>query len=178
MRSRFRREPPAPADVVARAGLGRGEKPLAAARATDGRWLLATRDALVLLAPAEGAAARVRLPWTEVESADWAQDEDRLRVAEVGELGRPRRVHELTVDEPGELLAVLRERVTASIVLQRRVVGERPPGAQRRRPAGAQQQRRPHLVLRARSRALPGRPGGAALAERGVRAAAEELGLG
>ncbi|MGA9747580.1 MAG: hypothetical protein WBQ50_09030 [Nocardioides sp.] len=178
MRSRFRREPPAPADVVARAGLGRGERPLAAARATDGRWLLATRDALVLLAPAEGAAAPVRLPWTEVESADWAQDEDRLRVAEVGELGRPRRVHELTVEEPGELLAVLRERVTASIVLQRRVVVSGRLGLNvvaRRAPNSNDDLTWSYQLDPGLS---PDDPEVRALAERGVRAAAEELGLG
>jgi hypothetical protein len=129
------RTAPAPADVVARAGLARGEKVLAAARSEDGTWALGTRDALVLL-PAEQAGP-TRIPWERVQAADWSRDDDRLRVSEVGEYGRPRPVHELVLAEPGLLLQLVRERVTASVVVQRRVevasgrgltvVGRRPP---------------------------------------------------
>ncbi len=129
------RTAPAPADVVARAGLARGEKVLAAARSEDGTWALGTRDALVLL-PAEEAGP-TRVPWERVQAADWSRDDDRLRVSEVGEYGRPRPVHELVLAEPGLLLQLVRERVTASVVVQRRVevasgrgltvVGRRPP---------------------------------------------------
>ncbi len=178
MRSRFRREPPAPAEVVARAALARGEKPLAGASADDGTWLLATRDSLVIVAPVEAADAPVRLPWTQVESADWNQDEDRLRILEVGQFGEPRRVHEHTIDQPGQLLAVLRERVTASIVLQRRVVVRGTQGLNvvaRRAPNSDDD-------LTWSYELDPGLsaddPEVRAMAERGVRAAAEELGLG
>jgi hypothetical protein len=131
------RTAPAPADVVARAGLSRGEKVLAAARSEDGTWALGTRDALVVLPPEEQAAGHTRIPWEHVQSADWSRDDDRLRVSEVGEYGRPRPVHELVLAEPGLLLQLVRERVTASVVVQRRVevtagrgltvVGRRPP---------------------------------------------------
>jgi len=114
------RTAPAPADVVARAGLARGEKVLAAARSEDGTWVLGTRDALVLLPHGE-AALPTRIAWEHVQAADWSRDDDRLRVSEVGEYGRPRPVHEVVLEEPGLLLQLVRERVTASVVLQRRV---------------------------------------------------------
>jgi hypothetical protein len=98
---------------------------LASASTTDGTWLLGTRDALVLVGPAsvgERSAGTTRLPWERVETADWDRDIDRLRVAEVGEFGKVRSVHTFTVRDPGRLLQLVRERVTASVVVQRRVV--------------------------------------------------------
>jgi hypothetical protein len=123
-----------PADVLARAALPRGERVLVSAAAEDGGWLLATRDALLVV----GATGSRRVPWQDVETADWDRDAGRLRVVEVGDFGRPRPVHEFALAEPGLLLATVRERVTASVVLQRRaavsgrlgltVVARRPPG--------------------------------------------------
>jgi hypothetical protein len=128
MRRLFERGPGAPDDVVARAGLPRGDKVLAATRAVDGTWLLGTRAALVLVPAADGGPVApeaerpaTTIPWEQVEAADWSRDDDRLRVSEVGVFGRARPVHELTLDDPGTLLAMVRERVTASVVLQRRV---------------------------------------------------------
>jgi hypothetical protein len=109
-----------PVDVLGRADLPRGDKVLAHTEAADGSWLLGTRDALVLV-PGDAATASVRLPWEQVETADWDRDEERLRVAEVGEFGRPRRVHEVRIADPGRLLQLVRERVTASVLLQRRI---------------------------------------------------------
>ena len=106
-----------PPDVVERAGLGRGERALAHAATTDGSWLLGTRDALVIVEPAE----TIRVPWERVETADWNREEELLRVAEVGEFGQVRPVHSFTVPDPGRLLPMVRERVTASVLLQRRV---------------------------------------------------------
>lgn len=119
MRSPLRRGAPVPADAVARAGLPRGDKVLAAAAAADGTWLLGTRDLLVIVPAGEPAT---RIPWERVETADWDRDEERLRVARVAEFGQVRPVHEYTVAEPGLLLAMIRERVTASVLLQRRVL--------------------------------------------------------
>ena len=59
-----------------------------------------------------------------VETADWDRDEERLRVAEVGEFGHVRPVHTFTVTDPGRLLQMVRERVTASVLVQRRVTVE------------------------------------------------------
>ena len=121
MRAPFPRAAKVPADVLGRAGLPRGARVLAHTQAADGSWLLGTRDALVLV-PGDEAGVSVRLPWEQVETADWDRDEERLRVAEVGEFGRPRTVHEVTIADPGRLLQLVRERVTASVLLQRRIV--------------------------------------------------------
>lgn len=90
-----------------------GEKVLAWAETGDGEVVAGTRDALYL----DGA----RLPWEQVESADWDREHERLRVSEVGTWGEPRPVHTFTLTEPGNLLVLVRERVTASVVLQRHV---------------------------------------------------------
>lgn len=169
------RTAPAPADVVARAGLSRGEKVLAGARSANGTWVLGTRDALVLL-PGEEAAGPTRITWEQVQAADWSRDDDRLRVSEVGEFGRPRPVHEVVLDEPELLLQLVRERVTASVVLQRRVevadgrgltvVARRPP---RGDDVAWAYELDPGLD--------PDDPAVRAAADAGIRSAAEELGL-
>jgi hypothetical protein len=169
----------APADVVARAGLARGDKVLSAARADDGTWLVASRAALVLVPPA-GAAADdtvTTLPWQEIESAGWNRDDDRFRVSEVGEYGRPRARHAFTLHEASELLAVVRERVTASVVLQRRVAvrGRRGLTVVARRAPNTDAALTWSYELDAGLD--PDDPEVRDLAERGLRAAAEELGL-
>jgi hypothetical protein len=114
---------------------------LAAARAADGTWLVGTRDALVLLASAPGGPVPVetRIPWERLEGADWARDESRLRLSEVGSFGEPRPTYSFRMPEaePTALLQLIRERVTASVVLQRghvvaakrgfKVIGRRSP---------------------------------------------------
>jgi hypothetical protein len=107
-----------PAGVRERARLSRGERVLAGAVTGDDTWLVGTRDALVIVT----ADDSTRVPWERVETADWAREQERLRVAEVGEFGQPRPVHTFTVTEPRRLLQLVRERVTASVVMQRRVV--------------------------------------------------------
>ncbi|WP_220451179.1 hypothetical protein [Nocardioides dongkuii] len=103
---RFRRTP-APLAV------GAGERLLAWAETADGA-VGGTRDALYL---PDGT----RLPWEEVEAADWDLEGSVLTVTEVGSWGELRRRHRLEVEEPGRLLELVRERVTASVVLQRHV---------------------------------------------------------
>jgi hypothetical protein len=115
-----------PPEVLVRAGLGRAERVLAAAATEDGRWLLGTRDTFVVVDPADRAAEALHLPWERVESADWDRDEDRLRVSEVADFGLPRPVHVFALPEAPRLLQLVRERVTASVLLQRRVtLGDR-----------------------------------------------------
>ncbi len=129
------RRPSVPAEVLERAGLARAEKVLAFAQAHDGSWVLGTRSALVLVT----AEARVTMPWEEVEDAAWNLEEGRLRVTGVGEYGRPRPSFTVEMDEPALLLQLVRERVTASIVLQRRVPVRGRQGVTvigRRSPAG------------------------------------------
>jgi hypothetical protein len=93
--------------------VAKGESVLAWAEATDGTVVAGSRDALYL--------GDRRLAWEKVEAADWDRDEDRLRVSEVGTWGESRVEHALTFDDPGRLLELVRERVTASVVLQRHV---------------------------------------------------------
>ena len=95
-----------------------GEKLLAWAESSTGP-VGGTRDALYV----PGA----RVPWEQVESADWDLETTTLRVSEVGSWGLVRPVHLLVIEQPGRLLELVRERVTSSVVLQRHVavVGNR-----------------------------------------------------
>ncbi|HET6654561.1 MAG TPA: hypothetical protein VFH10_18125 [Nocardioides sp.] len=200
MRRLFSRAPDVPADVVARAGLPRGTKVLAAAGDRAGTWLLGTRDHLVVVpgspvvepgspvvepgspvvepgSPVVEPVETRHIPWEQVESAEWRRDDDRLRVSEVGEYGRPRPVHEYVIDDPGQLLAFVRERVTASVVLQRRVVVRERRGltvVARRAPGGTGDLTWAYELDEGLD---PDDPVVREMAERGVRTAAEELGL-
>jgi hypothetical protein len=169
----FSRAPAAPDDVVSRAGLPRGTRVLAAAGDRAGTWLLGTRDQLVVV----GSTETRRIPWERVESAEWRRDDDRLRVSEVGDFGLPRPVHEFVIDDPGLLLAFVRERVTASVVLQRRVVVRDRRGltvVARRAPRGTGELTWSYELDEGLD---PDDPDVRDLAARGVRTAAEELGL-
>ena len=117
-----------------RIDLGAGERLLAWAEAGAGGVAGGTRQAFYLSTPGEDP---VRVPWEGVEAAEWDSDRSTLQVAEVGSWGEQRVVHEIVLEVPGDLLPLVRERVTASIVLQRhipvtgrhglRVIGRRPP---------------------------------------------------
>jgi len=130
----FERRGGPPADVVARADLPRGEKPLAHGRSTDGSWVLGTRRFLVLLS----TDLERTIPWEQVEDAAWDQDTSRLEVTEIGVYGEQRPAYAFEMEYPARLLQLVRERVTASIVLQRwvavrgkqglTVIGRRSPG--------------------------------------------------
>jgi hypothetical protein len=102
----------------------RGERLLASAEA-DGVHLGGTRDAFYIAAPRAGASFELvettRIPWEEVEAADWDLETSVLRVSEVGSWGESRPEHRFTIAQPGRLLELVRERVTASVVLQRHV---------------------------------------------------------
>jgi hypothetical protein len=96
-----------------------GEKVLAWAESSSGEVVAGTRDALYVAS--SGSQIETRLPWEQVEAADWDRDTSRLRISEVGSWGQERPEHTLTIEEPGRLLELVRERVTASVVLQRHV---------------------------------------------------------
>ena len=110
-----------------------GEKVLAWASA-EGEVVAGTRAALYL-------PGGVRIPWEQVEAADWDLDSETLRVSEVGSWGEPRPTHSVVLTDPGRLLELVRERVTASVVLQRhvpirgrrglRVIARRAPAGER-----------------------------------------------
>jgi hypothetical protein len=115
--------------------VGPGEKVLAAATGDDGTVLAGTRDAFYVVA---GGETR-RVPWEQVEAADWDRDTDTFRLSEVGSWGEERPVHTATLTDPGRLLELVRERVTASVVLQRHVTLGRRRGLRviaRRAPSG------------------------------------------
>ncbi|HET7385868.1 MAG TPA: hypothetical protein VFJ19_04305 [Nocardioidaceae bacterium] len=165
-------KPVAPRAVVDAAGLPRSERPLAAAQAEDGTWLLGTRDALVLVVSGQDS---MRIPWERLESAEWERDEERLQIIEVADFGRPRPVRTYVLRDPGQMLALVRERVTASVVLQRRVVVARRKGLTviaRRPPAGGAIT----WAYRFDPGVEPDDPEVRRIAEEGLRAAAEELG--
>ena len=171
----FRRLTGIPAEVVSRAGLGAGEKVLASAVATDETWLLGSRLALYVVPPAPGESRRI--PWEQVERADWQKDSERLVVAEVGRFGEVRPEHRFTIEHPGALLPFVRERVTASVVLQRRVTVAGRKGffvIARRPPDGVGEIT---WAFEYDNGVDPADPAVSQLAEQGLRAAAEELGL-
>jgi hypothetical protein len=62
-----------------------------------------------------------RIPWEQVEAADWDLETETMRVSEVGTWGEVRPAHTFALSEPARLLQLVRERVTASVVLQRHV---------------------------------------------------------
>ena len=90
-----------------------GERVLAWTEASTGELLAGTREALYL--------PGVRLGWEDVEAADWDRDTEEFRVAEVGRWGEPRVEHRYPISEPRRLLELVRERVTASVLLVRHV---------------------------------------------------------
>lgn len=116
--------------------VGPGERALAWCRTDDDRVLVGTRDALYVAGEAADDAPQ-RISWERVEAADWDNESDVLRVSLVGSWGEQRVEHALVLVEPGRLLELVRERVTASVVLQRhvalagrrglRVIGRRAP---------------------------------------------------
>lgn len=102
-----------PKDVKDLLSLERGERTLAWASDAEGRWYVGSDRALHL--PSQ--AGYRRLPWEQVERADWHRDDGRLSVVEVAEWGEPEQRTIVTVDEAGDLLELLRERVTKSVVV-------------------------------------------------------------
>lgn len=106
-----------------------GERVLASCESVDGVVLAGTRDALYL--------GPDRFPWEGVSAADWDKETETFRVSMVGAWGKEKVSRSFDLTEPGRLLQLVRERVTASVVLQRhvslpggrgvRVIGRRPP---------------------------------------------------
>ena len=78
-----------------------------------------------------------RVGWEQIERAGWNADESVLHVWETTSFGTPLRATDLAVDDPGRFGQLLRERIDASILVQRhvplvgkkgvRIVGRRNP---------------------------------------------------
>lgn len=143
-----RRRPSVPREVLAALALARRERVLAAALDTSGRWVVATDQALHLpmhasgtLRPEAGPAgvavdeptpsegvrsterlAYRRIPWEQVERAEWDRDADLLRVVETAPLGQRMPTWSLRFERADDrFLRLVRERITASVVVDRRV---------------------------------------------------------
>lgn len=96
-------------------------------------WLVGTRDRL----HAVGQTSQ-SWPWEQVLRADWDDDGQRLEVVPVSDFGTPLEPRAFVLDAAADLLALVRERVSASVVVQRRVqvsgrrgfqvFARRPPG--------------------------------------------------
>jgi hypothetical protein len=110
-----------------------GERVLAGAATPDGE-VRGTREALHL---PDGT----RLPWESVQAADWDAEAGALRVTAVAGWGEAPPTVVLHPERPDRLLQLVRERVTATVVLQRhtpitgtagvRVIGRRAPAGER-----------------------------------------------
>jgi hypothetical protein len=77
-----------------------------------------------------------------VEAADWDREAETLRVSEVGTWGEERPTYSFMLSEPALLLQLVRERVTATVVLQRHVAIRGKQGVRviaRRAPTGARE---------------------------------------
>ena len=120
-RFRFKRSVDVPSEVLASVHLDKGERVLAGTVAADGTWLLGTVDALLIVDPSRIPTDPSRIPWQRIEKADWDRETEQLEIAEVGEFGKTRPEYRFVVSDPGLMLELIRERVTASVVLQRRV---------------------------------------------------------
>lgn len=133
MASLFRRNP---GDVpYAALDLEQGERVLASGRAASGEPVVATDRRLFL--PEAGGFRPIA--WDGVENASWSTEEQALFVTETAVAGgRPRR-HRIGLEGGGRLLDVIREQVTASVVISRYVPVDAERGIRvtgRRRPAG------------------------------------------
>jgi hypothetical protein len=104
-----------PADVLVALGLPRRQHVLAAAQDGAGRWWVATHDALFM--PGAGSASARQLPWEEIDKAEWDRDSARFSLLIVG---APAPVH-TRFESANDLLTVLRERVTTSVVAVRTI---------------------------------------------------------
>jgi len=108
---------------------------LAAVRLTNGRWVAGTRAAVYL--PTASPEGVRRVGWEAIERAGWDSEASVLHIYETTPFGTPLRATDLTVDDPGRFGQLLRERIDASVLVQRhvplagkrgvRIVGRRNP---------------------------------------------------
>lgn len=137
LRTAWPRELAAAVSAAARASTGGKEDVLAAVQLANGRWVAGTRAAVYL--PSDSVDADRRVGWEQIERANWDSEASVLHVYETTDFGTPLRATELKVEDPGRFGQLLRERVDASIVVQRhvplagkrgvRIVGRRNPAA-------------------------------------------------
>ena len=149
-----------------------GESELARADSSTG-LVVGTRDALYV----PTSIGHVRVRWEHVESVDWDSEAEVLRVREVGTWGERRPEYHLTIADPGRLLELVRERVTATVVLQRHVAIDGSRGVRviaRRAPSG---RREVSWLFEYDEGIDPADPFVAQAAETALTAAQEDVGL-
>ncbi len=101
--------------------------------------VVGTREALYLQGRSPGAGGPQRIPWERVESAGWDAERSLLRVREVAAWGEEQPEHRVQLDTPVRLLQLVRERVSATVVVERHVPVEGRRGLRviaRRAPTG------------------------------------------
>jgi hypothetical protein len=100
-----------------------GERVLAWATDQRGTWYAGSGRGLLI----STADRSLRIPWERIEHAEWDGDAELLVVVEVAEFGEAKPVHRAALYEPERLLQLVRERITASVVLERfvQVTGRR-----------------------------------------------------
>jgi len=103
-----------PAETARLLPLRHGESVLATSADRDGRWFVGTARALLV---PEGDGWR-RVPWETVERATWERDSEQLIVVETADFGQPQPAYRAALPYPERLLQLIRERVTASIVIK------------------------------------------------------------
>ncbi|MEU4197806.1 hypothetical protein AB0E69_38330 [Kribbella sp. NPDC026611] len=135
-------------NAASRHATGGKEEVLAAVELADGNWVAGTRAAVYLPAEAPTSASDAsgvpmpapalrRVGWEKIERANWDAEASVLHVYETTDFGTPLGATELKLEDPGRFGQLLRERVDASIIIQRhvlitakrgvRVVGRRNP---------------------------------------------------
>lgn len=161
-----------PSEVREALSLARGERILAAGQDADGVWLIGTDRSLYV-----GGGPYTEMPWERVERATWDRDEEALVVEEVADFGEPQPRHVARLQDPRRLLELVRERVTASILLTRNVPVEGTRGIKlvaRRSPVG---QGEPQFSFWLADGIDPDDPAVRDASRRGIAVAREELGL-
>jgi hypothetical protein len=108
----FSRRPALPADVRRRLALPDGDRVLASAALTDGRWVVATRRALHVAAESADGPV-VRSPWSDVDRASFSPETTTITVHWV--TGATEELA-LTPPVPVSFAQTLRERVQSSVV--------------------------------------------------------------
>jgi hypothetical protein len=103
-----------PKETARRLPLEQGESALATSADRDGRWYVGTARALLV---PEGDGWR-RVPWETVERATWDRDSEQLIVIGTADFGQQQPAYRTALPDPERLLQLIRERVTASIVIK------------------------------------------------------------
>lgn len=132
LKERLGRRPAVAEDVAAAVPTAPGERLLAAAAVDGGGWLVASTEALRLCGSRHDVLEQ--LAWHEIATASWSDGVQTILAV------RPEVRWRCVLPTPGHLPAVVRERVTGSVLASRQVFvpGGRVTVAARRVPGAAE----------------------------------------